>query len=162
MNALIRLLTPLLALAFLGAAKKQPEITVRFHAEAKRLDGERFSSPVQLRHPPRQAYIERVPTISERHIKAIYPFEATDGTWGCAFQLDGSGRLALEVMSTDRRGSSLVPFMGTKLGAVQLVDMQIDKIVSDGLVSIPYGLTRMQVEALEKAFPIIGQPKKKR
>lgn len=162
MKALFRLVLPIVALVFVAAAKKQPEITVRFHAEAKRLDGERFAQPVQLKNPPRAAYLERVPTISERQIKAIYPFEATDGSWGCAFKLDQSGRLALEVLSTDRRGSSIVAFMGTKLGTAQVIDMQIDRPVNDGIVSIPYGLTRMQIEALEKAFPVLGQPTKKR
>jgi hypothetical protein len=52
--------------------------------------------------------------------------------------------------------------MGTKLGTAQVIDMQIDRPVNDGIVSIPYGLTRMQIEALEKAFPVLGRPTKKR
>ena len=162
MKALLRFVLPIVALAFVAAAKKQPDVIVRFHAEAKKLDGEQFASPADLKNPPRKAYIEKVPTIAERNIKAIYPFEAPDGTWGCAFQLDGSGRLALQVMSTDRRGSSVVAFMGTKKGNVQVVDMQVDRPVTDGIISIPYGMTRMQIEALEKAFPVMGQTAKKR
>src|SRR5687767_13402755 len=101
------------SLCFLGMAKKESPITVRFHAEANAHDTEKFAAPVPFKNPPRQGFIERVSVISERQIKAIYPFEAPDGSWGCAFMLDNRGRLALEVVSTQRRGSSLVAFIAT-------------------------------------------------
>ena len=162
MKTFFRLILPLLALSFVAGAKKTPEVTVRFHTEANRLDGERFATPVQLRFPPRQTYIERVPSISERQIKAIYPFQAPDGSWGCAFMLDHSGKLNLEVISTERRGSSVVAFVSTKNGTHQVIDMQIDKVITDGIISIPSGLTEMEVGALQKAFPTIGQTPAKR
>lgn len=162
MKIFLRLLLPVFALCFVAGAKKTPEITVRFHAEANRLDGERFATPVQLKFPPRQTYIERVPSISERQIKAIYPFQAPDGSRGCAFMLDNSGRLNLEVISTERRGSSIVAFVSTKNGTHQVIDMQIDKIITDGIISIPSGLTDLEIAALQKAFPTIGQAPAKR
>lgn len=154
MKFLFRLL-PIIALCFVAAAKK-PTITVRFHAEANRLDGERFSTPVQLKYPPRQTFIQRVPVVSERQIKAIYPFQAEDGTWGCSFLLDNSGRLGLEVVSTERRGSSLVAFVSTKTGTHQVIDMQIDKVITDGIISIQHGLTELEVAALRKGFKSIA------
>ena len=159
MKYALRLLLPLLALCLLtaGTKKKKDEITIRFHAEANRMDSEKFAQPVELKYPPRQAYIQRVPAISERQIKSMYPFQAADGTWGCAFQLDPSGRLALEVMSTENRGSSVVVFIGTKLGAHQVVDMKVDKPITDGIVTIPQGMTEMEIEALKKKFPPMPQ-----
>lgn len=157
MKTFFRLILPLLALSFVAGAKKNPEITVRFHAEANRLDGERFATPAQLKFPPRQAHIQRVPTISERQIKGIFPFQAPDGSWGCAFKLDASGRLALEVLSTERRGSSIVAFVGTKSGTHQVIDMQIDKVITDGIITIQHGLTELEVAALRKAFTTLGQ-----
>jgi hypothetical protein len=160
MKIFVRLILPLVALCFVAAAKK-PEVSVRFHSEANRLDGERFASPIQLKNPPRETFIQRVPTISERQIKAIFPFQAPDGTWGCSFMLDHSGRLNLEVLSTERRGSSFVAFVGTKKGTHQVIDMQIDKVITDGIITIQYGLTELEVAALQKAFPTLGQASKK-
>jgi hypothetical protein len=163
MIAKFRLLSlSLLALCLIAGAKKEPELTVRFHREANRLDGEQFANPVQLRFPPRQAYIEKIPSISERHIYAIYPMQAPDGTWGCTFQLNPSGRMNLEVLSTEFRGKSLVVFISTKRGVHQVIDMQIDKPISDGIISVPNGLSQMEIAALEKAFPIMGQVGKKK
>jgi hypothetical protein len=121
------------------------------------MDGERFANPVKLLYPPRDAFVQKVPTISERQIKSMYPYQAVDGSWGCAFQLDASGRLALEVLSTEKRGSSVVVFIGTKSGAHQVIDMKVDKVITDGIVTIPRGLTEMEVEALKKNFPPMPQ-----
>lgn len=159
MKRYFRLFLPILALCFVAFAKKQPDVTVRFHAEANRMDGERFSTPAQLKYPPRQTFLQRIPAISERQIKAIYPFQAADGTWGCAFMLNPSGRLALEVLSTDRRGSSVVAFVSTKTGTHQVIDMQIDKVITDGIITIQHGLTELEVAALQKAFPAIAPSK---
>jgi len=155
----LRLLGALLACAFLGMGSK-PAITVRFHTEANERDTDKFSQPVTFRHPPRQAFISRIAAIHEKQIKAIYPFQASDGTWGCAFQLDVQGRLALEVISTQQRGSTVVVFVATKAGTHQAAEMLIDKPILDGIVSIPNGLTELEIGALTKAFPVIGQKKK--
>lgn len=156
----LRVFSALLALSFLGMAKK-PEITVRFFAEANPHDTEKFSRPITFHNPERQGFIESVPSIHEKYIKAIYPFQARDGSWGCAFQLDNSGRINLEVVSTERRGSYLVAFVSTKGGTHQVTELLIDKPIRDGIISIPSGLTEMEVGALTKAFPTIGQKKKR-
>lgn len=153
-------LAALAGLLFLGMAAKIP-VTVRFFVEANAQDTERFASPITLRNPPRQAFIEKFPTVHERLIRAIYPFQAADGSWGCAFKLNESGRLNLEVLSTDKRGRSIVAFVGTKAGSHQVIDMQIDRPIHDGIIMIPYGLTELEVAALTKEFPIMGAEKKK-
>ena len=157
MTSVCRILLPVLAfLCFAAAAKKQPDVTVRIHAEANPQDGERFANPAALRFPPRAAYIQKVPVVSERHIKAIYPFQAPDGSWGCAFKLDGSGRLALEVLSTDRRGSSIVVFLSTRKATHQVIDMVIDQRVTDGVITVQQGLTELEIQLLKKQFPVLG------
>ena len=160
MKSAPRLFPVLLALACLAMAKK-PSVTVRFYAEANARDGEPFSKPITLHYPERQAYIERVPSISEQSIKAMYPFQATDGSWGAAFLLDPKGRIDLEAVSTERKGSSMVIFVVTPKGIHQVIDMIIDRPVRDGIITIPRGLTELEVAALTKEYPIMGQGKKR-
>jgi len=161
MKTTLPLLPALLGLMFLGMAAKIP-ITVRFYAEANPQDTDRFAAPIQFRNPPRAAFIEKLPSVHEREVRAIYPFQAADGTWGCSFALDESGRIDLEVLSTNMRGRSVVAFVGTKAGTHQVVDMQIDKPIHDGIITIPFGLTELEIAALSGEYPIIGQKKRKK
>jgi hypothetical protein len=161
MKIKLSLLFAVLGLALLGMGDK-PTIIVRFFVEANAQDTEKFATPIKLLNPPRETYIEKTPTISERMVKAIYPFQAPYGSWGCSFQLDESGRIDLEVASTSRRGSSMIAFVGTKTGTHQVVDMLIDKPIRDGVITIPYGLTELEIAALTKEFPVIGQKKKRK
>jgi hypothetical protein len=160
MKTKLSIVFALLGCASLGMGGKPP-VAVRFFVEANAQDTDRFASPIKLQNPPREAYIEKVPSISERMIKAIYPFQAANGTWGCAFKLDEGGRLNLEAASATRRGNSMVAFVGTKTGTHQVVDMLIDKPIHDGVITIPYGLTEIEIAALSKEFPVLGQKKKK-
>ncbi len=159
MNPALRLLAAVLALACLGMTRKPP-VTVRFYAEANARDTEAFAKPILLHFPEREAYVEKVPSINEQNIKAMYPFQASDGTWGASFQLDNKGRIDLEVVSTERRGSSMVVFVMTAKGAHQVIDMLIDKPVRDGIITIPRGLTELEIKALSKQYKVLGQPRK--
>ena len=155
------LLLLVLALGSLGFAKK-PAITVRFHIEANARDGQPFAMPVVFHHPERKGFMAQIPAVSERNIDAIFPFPASDGTAGCAFKLDHLGRTALEEMSLSNRGASVVAFVGTKTGTHQVIDMIVDKVIRDGIISIPRGLTALEIAALEKEFKIMGQTGKKK
>ena len=157
MKSSLRFLPLVLALACLGMGHKHAT-TVRFFAEANARDGEAFSVPIKLTSPPREIYIERVPSLSEMNIKGVYPFQANDGSWGSYFILDQKGRIDLEVLSTQRRGTAIVAFVGTAKGVHQVVDMVIDKPVTDGVIAIPRGLTEGEVKALSKEFPVIKGP----
>jgi hypothetical protein len=141
-------LWPLLALLLVAGAKKQPAMSVRFYTEANKRDGAVFAIPVTLQFPPRQAYIEKIPAISDREIDAIYPFPASDGTMGCAFQLDEHGRIGLDTLSVERRGSSIVAVVNGR----QVIDMVIDQRVADGIITIPRGLAPMEIAWLQKKF----------
>ena len=151
MKSVLRFLPVVLALAGLGMSKKAA-VSVRFYAEANARDGEAFSKPITLHNPEREAYIEKVPSISERSIKAMCPFQLPDGSWGACFKLDVKGRLDLEALSGERRGSSLVIFVVTPKGIHQVVDVLIDRKIRDGVITIPRGLTDLEVAALKREY----------
>lgn len=153
-----RFLLPLLALVFVAFAKKQMPVTVHFHLEANAQDTSTFATPVTLHYPPRQAYVEKIPTLTERDVRAVFPFTASDGTMGCAFKLNEHGTLELETLSTDQRGRSLVAVVNGR----QVIDMLIDKRVTDGIVTISQGLDPREIALLVKKFPVLGQAKTKR
>ncbi len=157
MKTVLCLFPVVLALACLGMAKK-PSVTVRFYAEANARDGEPFSKPITMHNPERQAYIERVPSVSEQSIKAMYPFQAADGSWGASFKLDNKGRIDLEAVSGERRGSSMVIFVVTPKGIHQVTDMIIDRKVRDGVITIPRGLTELEVAELTKEYRPMKAP----
>jgi hypothetical protein len=161
MKLLLRFAVPLLAAAILTGAGKKPLVDVGFFAEANGQDTTSFAKPVQLMYPtPHEAYIDKIPTISARDIKMIYPFQAKDGSWGCEFLLDQMGRTHLSVLSNDRKGKSLVPVVQGKNMMHQLPDMIIDRPINDGMLPIPSGLTKIEIDALTKQFPIWGEKKK--
>ena len=150
-----------LALGSLGFARKYP-VTVRFHVEANAREGQPFAMPVKFYNPPRDGFMKQIPAISERNIASIFPFPAPDGTFGCAFKLDTFGQTSLEEMCLSNRGASVIAFIGTKTGKHQVIDMVVDKVIRDGIISIPSGLTQLEIMALEKEFKIMGQRGKKK
>ncbi|MEA3188935.1 MAG: hypothetical protein QOD99_2765 [Chthoniobacter sp.] len=154
----LRVFLPLLAFLFLAMAKKQPPVTVHFHVEANAQDTASFATPVTMQNPPRQAFVEKIPFLTERDIASVFPFAAEDGTMGCAFKLTEHGKFDLDAVSTDKRGKSIVAIVDGR----QLVDMQIDKRVTDGIITVQRGLTPQEIALLEKKYPVLGQTKKKR
>ena len=143
------------------AMSQKSEITVRFHTEASPNDGESFSIPVNLIYQRKQVYLSRVPDFSEKQIDRILPFPAKDGSWGCVFKLNAQGRIRLETMSGEIRGSALVIFVGTKAGRHQVADLIIDRPVSDGIITVPRGFSEFEILMLKKQFKTIGEKEKK-
>jgi hypothetical protein len=145
--------------------ERSGDLTVRFYAEANARDGAPFATPIKLGNPPRDAFLQKVPTINERNVRSIYPFRAPDGTWGCTLKLDNDGRLGLELVSTEKRGTLLVGFIGTAKGQHRLQDILIDRTVSDGILTIAHGLTDLEIGVLGRQFKVVGDapiPKLKR
>ena len=138
------------------AMSKKEDITVRFHTEANRNDSDTFSIPVNLLYQRRQAYLSKVAGLSEKQIEKILPFPAPDGSWGCVFKFNPMGRIRLEAMSAEIRGSALVVFVSTKAGHHQVADMIVDRPVTDGIITVPRGLTEFEIEMLKKQFKILG------
>ena len=148
--ALVALLVPAL-----GEAKK-PRCTLRAHVEANANDGEVFSS--QLRSPAtgKNIVIEKTPTISEFDVIAFRPYPTADGNYGVMFLLNDHGRLALDTLSVERRGTFLYVFVNGRPAA----ELQIDRRVSDGKLYVASGLTAADLELMKKDWPLIGARKK--
>lgn len=153
---------PLLSAALLGgvalagASKKAPTVSVRFHAETSGLDTGTFAMPVNLGgDPPRQVYVERIPSISERDIEAFYPFPARQGgSYGAEFQLNRHGQLTLQNLSLAHRGGFLLAMVNGR----PVTPLTVDRPINDGLIVVPFGLSERDVQGLEETLPHIGQP----
>ena len=139
-----------------GASRRDPALAVCFHAEANANDTASFAMPVNLGgDPPRRIVVERIPSIAERDIVAVFPFPARGGgSFGVEFQLGDHGRLTLQNLTVAHRGGLLLPTVNGR----PLVPLTVDQTVSDGLIVVPQGFTVREVRSLEEAYPHVGQP----
>lgn len=142
-----------------AAASRKPTCTVRFHVEVRATAEDPFSIPVKVPNPPRQIFIESSASISERQVKAIHTFPAADGSWGCLFQLDDSGRLTLANLSSSSRDRSMVFYIGNEKISRLVLEILINGPVSDGLLPVPRGLTPVEIERLKTRFPVAIKPR---
>ncbi len=152
------LLILLLGLCCLGMGKKKEELAIRFYTETSPNDSGAFAIRVMLLNG-RQTYLDQVAAISEHDIAVIYPFPAQDGSAGCAFKLNPRGTIALDSLSAAKRGTILVAAIDGR----QVVDILIDQRVTDGILTIPNGITMDEIKEMIKEFPVIGaktKPKK--
>ncbi len=149
-----RLFLPLLALMFVAGAKKPPAFSVRFHLQANEADGAPFVTRLPINSGKGPAFIKKVPEISEHDVEAIFPFTAADGTYGCTLKLDAHGRISLDSTSVEARGKVLVCMVEGRV----VTAIMIDKRVSDGILTIPSGLTAAEVDKFELKYRMIGQP----
>ena len=100
--------------------------------------------------------IEKLPWISERDVIAFSPYPAAERNFGALFQLDEHGRVVLDTLSVERRGSFLFVFINGR----PITELEIDKRVSDGKIYIPSGLTSADIELMKKEWRMIGQRKR--
>ena len=140
------------ARAAAGSKKRDPSIAVRFHAQVSTYDPT-FAAKVAAGNPPRQLIVEKIPSISERDIASFYPYRAGDGTYSAAFQLDRHGQAVLEALSSQKRGQLLVAAVNGR----PVTLLKVDKIISDGIIFIPSGLTEDDIHALGASFSLMGQ-----
>jgi hypothetical protein len=144
----------LLGLCCLGFGRKELPLSIRFYTQTQQGDTDSFSAPVTLLNG-QQTYIDQIANISERDIVAIYPFPVADGSGGCAFKLDDHGTLSLNSLSNEKRGSLLIGVVNGH----QVADILIDQPVTDGVVTIPSGITTDDMKLILKRYPIIGGKK---
>jgi hypothetical protein len=139
-----------------AGAKKQSAVAVRFYGQGGGAgEGSDFSQPVPLLGSGRTIYMQTMPLITEKEITAYYAFPATDGsgTMGAYFKLDDHGRNLLGQHTMARRGEYLLAFFNGR----HVVDLRIDRGVTDGIVCIPRGLTPTDAELLSITFREIGK-----
>lgn len=140
-----------------AAKKKGPKIVVRFHLLADKTDSEKFAIQMEMLGTGKQVYVSRSPALSELDIVSCYPFQASDGSWGCAFYLSNHGRLVLDALSIERRGSYVVAMIGAR----HVSDLLIDQRISDGIITIPNGLTKAEIDLLVAELGVYGAASKK-
>ena len=149
-TAALAALTTLLALSVCEAKQHS---TFRVHTEASASNGPVFSTQVTLFG--RQVTIEKVPTISERDVTGMQVYRTSDGSFGVLLQLNDHGRLALDSLSIERRGSFLFVFVNGR----PITQLQIDRRVSDGKIYIASGLSTNEIELMKKDWPASARRK---
>ncbi|PYJ24843.1 MAG: hypothetical protein DME91_07030 [Verrucomicrobia bacterium] len=96
------------------------------------------------------------PWISEQDVIAFSPYPARDGTYGALLQLDEHGRVVLDTLSVERRGSFLFVFVNGR----PITELEVDKRISDGKIFIRSGLTAADIESMKRDWRLIPQRKK--
>lgn len=135
------------------AAARRPKCSVRFYAEVSSYSENPFATPIKTFSPPRQVFIENSAFISERNITGVHVFPFQDGTWGCVFRLDSSGRIALATVTSANRGRSVFFYLGNEKTSRQVLEIFVDRPVNDGVLPVSRGLTYPEVQLLQKQFP---------
>ena len=146
----------LLILCAAGAAAGPSHCTFRVHVAANKNDGEVFAQPIRSLSG-QQVYIEKMAWLSERDVKAYYPYRAADGSYAALLELDDHGRTVLDTLSVERRGSYLFVFLNGR----PLTELQVDRRVSDGKIYLGSGLTEADIKLMNKDWKLIGGKKKK-
>lgn len=148
-----------LGLCCLGMGRSKLPLTVRFYVQTNQGDTAAFNQPITLLNGE-QSYIEAVPRIAEKDIAAVYPFPVADGSGGCGFKLDEHGAVMLDGLSVEKKGTLLIETINDR----QVADVLIDQRVTNGVVSIPNGITVDEMKLILKHYPVLGgkkKPKKK-
>ena len=128
--------------------------TLRAHTEANANGGSVFTAQIFV--AGKTVTVEKIPAISENDVVAFQVYPAADGTHGVLLQLNEHGRLALDSLSIERRGSSLFIFVNGR----PMTALQIDRRVSDGKIYIASGLTTNDIELMKKDWRLLGPRKK--
>src|SRR5438270_13299600 len=147
----------IVALLAVSATGKDRHCIFRVHTEANPNDTATFSSSVRAQFSGKQVAIERMPRLSERDVVAFYPYPAGDGNYGALFQLDDSGRLALDALSIEHRGSLLFVLINGR----PITELQIDRRVLDGRIYVASGLSKADIDLMKKDWRLIGQKRKR-
>jgi hypothetical protein len=130
-------------------AEAKQHSTLRVHSEASASSGPVFTTQIVSRLSGKTVTIGKVPVISERDVTGLQTYRAADGSYGALFQLNDHGRLALDSLSIERRGSFLFVFINGR----PITELQIDRRVSDGKIYIASGLTTTEIELMKKDWP---------
>ena len=124
----------------------------RVHTEASEHDTQSFATAVKATVSGKPVTIEKMASLSESDVVAFSAYRAPDGTFGALLRLDDHGRITLDSLSVERRGSLLFLFMNGRA----LTELQIDKRVSDGQIYIPSGLTADDLKLMKKDWKFIA------
>jgi hypothetical protein len=139
------------------ASAKSKHCTIRVHVQANAKDGSVFATPMTTPLTGKNIFIEKIPTISEQDVTAFRTYQGTGGSFGALLQLNDHGRLALETLSIERRGNTLLVLVNGRA----VSEMVVDRRVSDGQIYIAAGLSAADIQSMEKDWPEIGAKKRR-
>jgi hypothetical protein len=139
------------------ASAKPKHCTLRVHAQGNENDGSVFASPVTTPISGKNIFIEKIPVISENDVSAFRAYTANNGSFGVLLQLDEHGGLALDTVSIEHRGGTLLVFVNGRA----ITELFIDRRVSDGRIFIASGLTAGDIASMQKTWPQIDAKKRK-
>jgi hypothetical protein len=137
-----------------GSNSKKDAFGIRIHGEGSPEDGEKFAVPIVLLDG-RKTTLSIMPLLSEHDIKAVYPFRASDNTYGAYLRLDGHGANLLTQYSIEKSGRNSV--LAVIVNGRQVIDVMVDKPTRDGIFCIPSGMTLLESAKMANSFPIMGQ-----
>ncbi len=150
-------LLPVCVVGALGAttssilAGAKPSLVIAFMIEGGEIEGPRVVQPVPL--GTEKIWVRKLPLLTQKNIKAFYPFAADDGTMGVALRVDESGwRNVREAGSLDLGKRLLVMVNGRVVQTLKVDNPKKD----DKIVVIWRGLTQQEVAVLRKAYPEIA------
>ncbi len=138
----------------LAGAKKAPNVAVQFVLQADQRDGTPFVRPIQWQG--RVVYVSKISVVTEHDFTGLFPYRAADGSFAAAFRLNDPGRLALQTISVAKRGGRMYAIVNGRV----VTPIAIDRIVSDGIISIPLGLTELEIRGLGDRIPVMPEAKK--
>ncbi|MDQ2868631.1 MAG: hypothetical protein M3R59_09525 [Verrucomicrobiota bacterium] len=135
---------------------KTKHCTLRIHAETNANDSATFAQPVVLPLSQKSTFVTKSPALFEGNVVAFRAYQAPDGSYGALIQFDDHGRLILDSLSIEHRGTSLLVMVNGRA----VTELAVDKRVADGRIYIPSGLTGGDIALMAKDWKKIG-PKKK-
>jgi hypothetical protein len=141
----------IIGLLAMSVCEGKQHCTFRAHTEANPSNGPVFSTQIRSMSG-KTVVIEKMAALSERDVVAFQIYPAADGSYGTLLQLNDHGRLALDSLSVERRGTFLFIFVNGRA----LTELQIDRRVSDGKIYIASGLTSNEIEMMKKDWPLIN------
>jgi hypothetical protein len=140
------------ACAIPPVSAKSKHCTLRVHVEANANDGSVFATRVTTPITGKNIFIEKIPTLSERDVVAFRAYQAPDGSFGVLIQLNDHGRLALETLSIEHRGATLLVLVNGRV----VTELLVDRRVSDGQLYIGAGLSAADIAMMEKEWRPMG------
>jgi len=140
-----------------SAPAKKKHCMLRVHCQANPADTEVFSTSVKAQLSGKEVSIEKVARITEDDVVGFLPYSLGNGQFSVLIQLDEHGRISLDALSVERRGTFLFVFINGRA----ITELQIDKRVTDGQLYIPSGLTAADIAVMTKDWKMIGQKKRR-
>ncbi|MCX7712285.1 MAG: hypothetical protein N2035_01250 [Chthoniobacterales bacterium] len=159
MNPALLLILSLLLIAptiSSAATKKRPPFPLSVHAVAPPSLPPPFSIRYPAPTPSGFITLEKIPIFDERHIIALHPIPAADGSFGAYFKLNSHASRSWEAVSSSNQTQSVVVLFNNRL----LTTLKIDRPIRDGILYVPGGISPTEIQLLLRYFPPLIQNNK--